>query len=202
MKTITKWNENISGKINGLRVIAYIDYLNKMCAINLPITRPIVGNLYYFKNETEYIFPKAWKNKFLLVRLYSVYPSANDDLGNPWKPKQGEEITEYTVTYWFYVIGLYDDENVFYDKNGVLSHAPVLHGFRNVIDDNNYYSSIPLINEIIHRDNGIISHLDVSVTYELNKNPDLWCDFKLIYAAEINPDINNIKILDDHHKFL
>lgn len=199
MKDSGIWRETLSGKINGLRVVAYIDYLNKMIAINLPIKKPEVGRLYYFKNEKEHIFPRSWYNKFILVRLYAMYPSGEDDLGNPWIPVHGETITQYTVNYWFYVLNVYDDESVFY-KNGVMTHVPYLKGFRDVVNDNNYYAKMPLINEVTHWDNGIVSNSKVTVDYKLAENPDNWFDFKLTHETNTDKTFSIVKMLNEDHE--
>lgn len=45
-----------------------------------------------------------------------------------------------------------------------LSSKSKLKGFARVIDDNNYFSRIPLVNEVVHWDNGVI----VTPNYQMN----------------------------------
>ena len=45
-----------------------------------------------------------------------------------------------------------------------LTSKSKLKGFGRVIDDNNYFSRIPLVNEVVHWDNGVI----VTPNYQMN----------------------------------
>lgn len=193
------WREKIIGDLTGLRVIAYVDYLNKFLAIKLPIDVN-TNQLYYFKNNSDYIFPKEFNGKYILCRLYRVFPSDLSDMGNPWIPMTGGEPTQYTCNYWFYVIDKYDTITDMQNSKGEFEKVRYLHGFNDVVNDNKYFSKIPEINELEHWDNGIISNSKVTANYELNENPDEWYNFTVTHTTVTDKTFSIIKMLDDNHE--
>lgn len=190
---MSKWKEE-KNLITSLTPIAYIDYLNRIFAINLDPRYLAIDKLYYFKNNFDHIFPYSWNNKYLLVRLEKVFTSANSILtGDKWIPQSGGDVSEYTTIYYFNVMGVYDTEELCISES-------VLHGFRDVINDNNYYAKTPLINEIFHWDNGILSHSKVSVNFELNPDCNLWYKFNITHSTEFDKDFIVKKMLNNEHE--
>lgn len=179
-------------KLDKIRVVAYIDYLNKFSAINVTPREIPIGGLCYFKNSQKNIFPYYMNERYILARLFRVYPSSNSLLDDRWIPGTGGAVTEFTSTYYLYVVNVFDTEEQLLKKS-------YLHGYKDVIDDNNYFSRIPLINEITHMDNGILSNSKVSVDFELNfKN--LWDDFTLSHDTIEDKTFSILKMLNDGHE--
>lgn len=151
-------------------------------------------NLYYFQ-VTQDVFPKYMKGKWVVFRLYRVFPSSDSDVVNSeyWIPKTGGEITEYTALYWCYIVGVFGSEEE------ILSNSK-LKGFRKVIDDNRYFDRIPQVNEVTHWDNGIISNTLLKVDYDIPDDPEQWDKFKLSFETVIDRTFSVMKMLKPEHE--
>lgn len=152
-------------------------------------------DLYYFQVKQENIFPKYMENKWIVFRMYRVFPSSESDVENSeyWIPKTSGEVTQYTALYWCYIIGVFDSQEE------ILSNTK-LKGFRKVIDDNRYFDRIPQINEVTHWDNGIISNTLVRVDYDIPDDPELWDKFKLTHETVIDRTFSVMKMFKPEHE--
>ena len=153
------------------------------------------GNLYYFKVKQDDIFPNYMKNKYVVFRLYRVFPSSDSEVTNStvWLPKTNGDVTQYTALYWCYIVGVYDTEEEITSKSK-------LRGFRKVIDDNRYFDRIPQINEVTHWDNGIISNTLVKVDYNIIDDPEQWDKFTLSHETIVDRTISIMKMLKPEHE--
>lgn len=68
-----------------------------------------------------------------------------------------------------------------------LTSKSKLKGFARVIDDNNYFSRIPLVNEVVHWDNGVI----VTPNYQMN----------ITGLKETRVEIDGQQLLEDWYTF-
>lgn len=152
-----------------------------------------LGYLYYFQNKQEYVFPKEWNNRWILCRLYSMFPSSDSESDESWTPKAGGDQTSTTALYEFYLAGVFDTE-------ADLLAATDLHGFENVVNDNQYISRPPLVNEYIHFDNGIISNSMVKLQHYLNVDNEKWDQFEITEDTVIDPHFELLKMLDGNHE--
>lgn len=152
-------------------------------------------NLYYFKVNQENVFPSYLKGKYIVFRMYRVFPSSDSDVENSeyWIPKTGGNVTEYTALYWCYIIGVYDSIEE-------IESGSKLFGFRKVIDDNRYFDRIPQVNEVTHWDNGIISNTLVRVDYDIIDDPEQWDKFKLSHETVIDRTFSVMKMLKPEHE--
>lgn len=169
--------------------IAYIDYLNRVVLSGCGKIE--CGKLYYFKNTSKNIFPSTMKNKYLLLRLDNVFPSSLDILDT----NRGVNVTDFSSVYYFHIIGVYDNEEK------LLSNSR-LHGFRKNIDDNKYFSAIPLINEITHLDNYIITNSKLTMGFETSVLVNAWDDFEITHKTEIDKNFEVENSYDKHHNHL
>lgn len=189
-----------------VNVIYYADYLNKMLLTfnNSQVSdegiyigaQPAlnIGGLYYFKNVFPYRLPSDWNNRIILCRLYRVYPSdlSNEDEGI-WLSLTGGEVTQFTALYWCYIEGVFDYESE------VLNYSK-LSKFKNVVDDNKYFDKIPLINEITHWDNGIVSHVTYRVDAATSGEPDEWDSITIQWYRDVSKDTQILKMLKENHE--
>ena len=153
------------------------------------------GNLYYFKVKQDDIFPNYMKNKYVVFRLYRVFPSSDSEVTDStiWLPKTKGDVTQYTALYWCYIVGVYDTEEE-------ITSNSKLRGFRKVIDDNRYFDRIPQINEVTHWDNGIISNTLVKVDYNIIDDPEQWDKFTLSHETIVDRTISIMKMLKPEHE--
>lgn len=97
--------------------------------------------------------------------LYYIHVTSKrlGDLSKLWiklKPISYHYESIEDQTFWtirFKIVGAYYS----FEK---LTSKSKLKGFGRVIDDNNYFSRIPLVNEVVHWDNGVI----VTPNYQMN----------------------------------
>lgn len=201
---LPKWQETKT-KLNNIYVVAYIDHLSKFVAILDKDNKTKegiyagtdqkleIGNVYYFQNTQVNIFPKIWNKRWIMGRLIRCFPSSTSKLDSTWLSSDAGSQTEYTGMYEFHFLNAFDYENELLEKT-------VLHGFRDVVNDNRYVDKIPLVNEIIHHDNGIISHSQVTLKHYLNEDVNKWDEFKITHETDINPFFSVCKMLKDEHE--
>lgn len=160
-----------------------------------PVDLMYPGNIYYFKVKQDNIFPNYMKNKYVVFRIYRVFPSSESDVKNSdvWIPKTSGNVTQYTSLYWCYIIGVYDSLDEITSKSK-------LRGFRRIIDDNRYFDRIPQVNEVTHWDNGIISNTLVKVDYIIPDDPEMWDKFKLTHETIIDRTFSIMKMLKPEHE--
>ncbi len=179
-------------KLENLKIITYIDYLNRLVSIIIPPEPLQFNTKYYFYSETSRL-PDELNKRFIEVELINVFPSSESDLGNPWYPATGGNVTNYTCIYYFRITKVRDTENEILENSS-------LHGFRAVIDDNKYFDKIPQINELWHFDNGVISHMKVTVDSDYPNNISGWDDIHINHNTEISENTAIIKMLKEGHE--
>lgn len=154
MRELTIANENL---------VSYDKYLAQLL-IKVPQDfQPEADELYYFK-ATNTRFGKRVKNLYIKARAVMYY-YADKSTATAWGISSSRSavvnkpITAVTTSgkdldclcfIRFKILG------VFYSKDKLLSKSK-LKGFGRVIDDNEYFSRIPIINELTHWDNGVLT---------------------------------------------
>lgn len=154
MRELTIANENL---------VSYDKYLAQLL-IKVPQDfAPEADELYYFK-ATNNRYGKRVKNLYIKARVVMYY-YADKSTAERWGISSSRSavvnkpITAVTTSgkdldclcfIRFKILGIY------YSKDKLLSKSK-LKGFGRVIDDNEYFSRIPIINELTHWDNGVLT---------------------------------------------
>lgn len=154
MRELTIANDNL---------VSYDKYLAQLL-IKVPQDfQPESDELYYFK-VTNPRYGKRLKNLYIKARAV-LYYYADKSTAEHWGIESSRSkvvnkpLTSVTTSgdelnclcfIRFKVLGVY------YSKDKLLSKSK-LKGFGRVIDDNEYFSRIPIINELTHWDNGVLT---------------------------------------------
>ena len=166
MRELTIANDNL---------VSYDKYLAQLL-IKVPQDfQPESDELYYFK-ATNPRYGKRLKNLYVKARAV-LYYYADKSTAERWgitstrskvvnKPltsvtTSGDELNCLCFIR-FKVLGVY------YSKDKLLSKSK-LKGFGRVIDDNEYFSRIPIINELTHWDNGVLTSNNFKFTTKYEK---------------------------------
>lgn len=144
-------------------------------------------NIYWFQADDKRYFDL---NK-LFLRVSVIRYWWETDQGNPWTANSTIDMSKAPN---FPTHARLKIEAIYYSENKAKSGSK-LNGFSRVIDDNNYFSVIPLINELTHFDNGVITSNDYKMSYLFDDNSTIkhdnekenihyeslvnWSDFKL-----------------------
>lgn len=187
MRELTIANDNL---------ISYDKYLAQLL-IKVPQDFvPEADELYYFK-ATNHRYGKRLKNLYIKARAVLYYYADASTAG-----KWGIKSTRSAVTNKpFSAVTTSGDElnclcfirfkvlGVYYSKEKLLSKSK-LKGFGRVIDDNEYFSRIPIINELTHWDNGVLTsnNFKFKTTYEKPwGDEDSWEEYGfIIYRDHLN----------------
>ena len=113
--------------------------------------------LYYFQSNSRRLgdLAKLWiKLKPISYHYESI---ENETFWTIRKSYQSLQSIKALLLIRFKIVGAY------YSFERLTSKSK-LKGFARVIDDNNYFSRIPLVNEVVHWDNGVI----VTPNYQMN----------------------------------
>lgn len=202
MRELTIANENL---------VSYDKYLAQLL-IKVPQDfTPEPDELYYFK-ATNPRYGKRLKNLYVKARAV-LYYYADKSTAEHWgitstrskvvnKPftavtTSGDELNCLCFIR-FKVLGVY------YSKDKLLSKSK-LKGFGRVIDDNEYFSRIPIINELTHWDNGVLTSNNFKFTTKYAKpwdNADSWEEIGIyIYDANGRKKPGWTHYLKDWDKF-
>lgn len=114
-------------------------------------------DLYYIQSNSRRLgdLAKLWiKLKPISYHYESI---ENETFWSVRKSYQPLQSTKALLFIRFKIVGAY------YSFERLTSKSK-LKGFARVIDDNNYFSRIPLVNEVVHWDNGVI----VTPNYQMN----------------------------------
>lgn len=120
--------------------------------------------LYYFRKETDRL--QGLSRVYLKLQPVRFYYATNQ--GIKWAVYSVENLQEIDpksiIFAAFKIIGTY------YSLEKLNSKSK-LKGFSRVIDDNEYFSNIPLINQLTHFDNGILysSYYIIKTSYDLER---------------------------------
>lgn len=122
--------------------------------------------LYYFRKETKRL--QGLTGLYLKLQPQRLYYSTNQGL--KWAVYSVDNLQaiepKAVIFATFKIIGAY------YSLEKLNSKSK-LKGFSRVIDDNEYFSKIPIINQLTHYDNGILYASDymVASTYDQERKP-------------------------------
>ena len=141
--------------------------------------------LYYIKNTSNKL-PIFYMDRYLLLKLKNAFPDINNNVST--------NLTNTTIFYHFDIIRDYETE----EKLKKLKTIRI-NGFKDIINDNNYYTKIPLINELTHVDNAIIRKVSFNFSYEYLGNANEWWKFKVESGYKPN---YFIKFIDKAHEKL
>ena len=200
MRELTIANENL---------VSYDKYLAQLL-IKVPQDfQPESDELYYFK-ATNPRYGKRVKNLYIKARAVMYY-YADKSTAERWgitssrSAVVNKPITAVTTSgkdldclcfIRFKILG------VFYSKDKLLSKSK-LKGFGRVIDDNEYFSRIPIINELTHWDNGVLTSNNFKFNRVYGKDgEDSWEEYGiLIYDANWHKKPSWAYYLKDWDKF-
>ena len=144
-------------ELSHTKLLTYDSTLNIMTLHGFNGAFPVSSNgLYYFRKETDRL--QGLTGLYLKLQPIRFYYATNQGLKwTVYSVDSLEEINPTSIIYaTFKIIGTY------YSLEKLNSKSK-LKGFSRVIDDNEYFSKIPLINQLTHFDNGIIYSSDYIV---------------------------------------
>ena len=167
-------------ELSQAKLLSYDSALNIMILHGFSGAFPVSSDgLYYFRKETDRL--QGLSGLYLKLQSIRFYYATNQGLN--WTVYSVDNLAEINpasiIFATFKIIGTY------YSLEKLNSKSK-LKGFSRVIDDNDYFSNIPLINQLTHFDNGILYSSDymLETSYDLERQ-----------AYPVNfPD--HVKILD------
>ena len=167
-------------ELSQTKLLSYDSTLNILTLHGFNGAFPVSSDgLYYFRKETNRL--QGLSGLYLKLQPVRFYYATNQ--GIKWAVYSVENLQEIDpksiVFATFKIIGAY------YSLEKLNSKSK-LKGFYRVIDDNEYFSNIPLINQLTHFDNGILYSSDYMLKTSYDKERQ---------AYPVNfPD--HVKILD------
>ena len=144
-------------ELSQIKILSYDSTLNILTLHGFNGAFPVSSDgLYYFRKETDRL--QGLSGLYLKLQPVRFYYAT--DKGLKWSVYSVDNLAEINPTSiifaTFKIIGTY------YSLEKLNSKSK-LKGFSRVIDDNEYFSKIPLINQLTHFDNGIIYSSDYIV---------------------------------------
>lgn len=167
-------------ELSQIKILSYDSTLNILTLHGFNGAFPFsTDGLYYFRKETARL--QGLSGLYLKLQPVRFYYATNQGLKwSVYSVDSLQDIDPKSVIFaMFKIMGTY------YSLEK-LSNKSKLKGFSRVIDDNDYFSNIPLINQLTHFDNGILYSSDymVETSYDQERQ-----------AYSVNfPD--HVKILD------
>ena len=181
-------------ELSQTKLLSYDSTLNMLTLQGFNGAFPVSSDgLYYFRKESDRL--QGLSGLYLKLQPIRFYYATNQGLKwNVYSVDRLEDINPTSIIFAsFKIIGTY------YSLEKLNSKSK-LKGFSRVIDDNEYFSKIPLINQLTHFDNGIlyssdyimetsynqerqaypVSFPDRVIIRELQKN---WDKFKLSFSV-------------------
>lgn len=154
-------------ELSQIKILSYDSTLNILTlhGFNGAFTVSSDG-LYYFRKETDRL--QDLSGLYLKLQPVRFYYATNQ--GVKWKVYSVDnlqDIDQQAIIFaTFKIIGTY------YSLEKLNSKSK-LKGFSRIIDDNEYFSNIPLINQLTHFDNGILYSSDyiIETIYNLERQP-------------------------------
>ena len=152
-------------ELSQTKLLSYDSTLNMLTLHGFNGAFPVSSDgLYYFRKETDRL--QGLTGLYLKLQPIRFYYATNQGLKwTVYSVDSLEEINPTSIIYaTFKIIGTY------YSLEKLNSKSK-LKGFSRVIDDNEYFSKIPLINQLTHFDNGILFSSDymVETSYDLER---------------------------------
>lgn len=130
-------------------------------------------NLYYLKADN----PRLTDIQGTYIKLQPLIFYYETDQGRAWRAftaaDAGKIKASSVIMVRFKIVGIYHSLERLNSKSK-------LKGFSRVIDDNNYFSAIPLINELVHWDNGVLVSSEHRLTTVYG---DSWDNFNISLAV-------------------
>ena len=144
-------------ELSQTKLLSYDSTLNMLTLHGFNGAFPVSSDgLYYFRKETDRL--QGLSGLYLKLQPVRFYYATNQGL--KWAVYSVENLQEIDpksiIFATFKIIGTY------YSIEKLNSKSK-LKGFSRIIDDNEYFSKIPLINQLTHFDNGIIYSSDYIV---------------------------------------
>ena len=144
-------------ELSQIKILSYDSTLNILTLHGFNGAFPVsTDGLYYFRKETDRL--QGLSGLYLKLQPVRFYYATNQGL--KWTVYSVDSLQDIDPTSiifaTFKIIGTY------YSLEKLNSKSK-LKGFSRVIDDNEYFSKIPLINQLTHFDNGIIYSSDYMV---------------------------------------
>ena len=141
-------------ELSQAKLLSYDSTLNMLTLHGFNGAFPVSSDgLYYFRKETDRL--QGLSGLYLKLQPIRFYYATNQGL--KWSVYSVDSLKDIDPTSiifaTFKIIGAY------YSLEKLNSKSK-LKGFSRVIDDNEYFSKIPLINQLTHFDNGIIYSSD------------------------------------------
>ena len=144
-------------ELSQIKILSYDSTLNILTLHGFNGTFPVsTDGVYYFRKETNRL--QGLSGLYLKLQPIRFYYATNQGLKwTVYSVENLQEIDPKSIVFaTFKIIGTY------YSLEKLNSKSK-LKGFSRVIDDNEYFSKIPLINQLTHFDNGIIYSSDYMV---------------------------------------
>ena len=144
-------------ELSQAKLLSYDSTLNSLTLHGFNGAFPVSADgLYYFRKETDRL--QGLSGLYLKLQPVRFYYATNQGLKwSVYSVDSLEDINPTSIIFaTFKIIGTY------YSLEKLNSKSK-LKGFSRVIDDNEYFSKIPLINQLTHFDNGIIYSSDYMV---------------------------------------
>lgn len=153
--------------LNNVKLYNYDKANNTFIMVNNQVLNFNDKTFYYFKvDETHKLFRNEFDGKYILFSVYGCYPKILDN--TLLTSVRSNSYVDTATHYYCHILKV--SANVSNFKNGTR-----LHGFENNIDDTTYFDKIPLTNEMVHYDNGIIKESRIITRYKsLQTNPENW----------------------------
>ena len=152
-------------ELSQIKLLSYDSTLNILTLHGFNVAFPVSSDgLYYFRKETDRL--QGLSGLYLKLQPIRFYYATNQGLN--WTVYSVDNLAEINPTSiifaTFKIIGTY------YSLEKLNSKSK-LKGFSRVIDDNEYFSKIPLINQLTHFDNGILYSSDymVETSYDIER---------------------------------
>ena len=173
-------------ELSQTKLLSYDSTLNMLTLHGFNGAFPISSDgLYYFRKDTDRL--QGLSGLYLKLKPIRFYYATNQ--GIKWVVYSVENLQEINpksiIFATFKIIGTY------YSLEKLNSKSK-LKGFSRVIDDNEYFSKIPLINQLTHFDNGILYSsgyiLETSYDQERQAYPVNFPDHVIIRELQKNWD--------------
>lgn len=135
--------------LSNAKILKYDSMLEEVTLFNFQDFSYSDDGLYYIHSENKRLgdLAKLWiKLKPISYHYESIEDQTFWSIRKSYQPLQS---TKALLFIRFKIVGAYYS----FEK---LTSKSKLKGFGRVIDDNNYFSRIPLVNEVVHWDNGVI----------------------------------------------
>lgn len=168
--------------LSNAKILKYDSMLEEITLFNFQDFTYAEDGLYFIKSESKRLggLSKLWlKLKPISYHFESIEDETFWTIRKSYKPLLSTKALLYIR---FKIVGAYYS----FEK---LNSKSKLKGFGRVIDDNNYFSRIPLVNELTHWDNGVIvtpnyqmalsGFKDGRVTINGQQFLDDWATFKI-----------------------